>query len=737
VVAIDSLRFHIRGLKLPITLPPFGHLDVTVDASGEKQDTFYTTVHIVGELLGNTSSLETQVRLIVTREGPVAISLPKSLVVQPTNICNHRLVSIPLANVGCADVICDTIRWVVSSTDITVLHQPAFPRLLHPDEQDSVLLIYHPQRAGTETVMLSWRVRPTKGAPIDTFSLIKLSSYSISRATASVANIQFDSIRICDARDTSFRVYNESCQWTEVVGSTEPLDPSFIATVTKNSWLAPGDSIDIPVALVPVAPGDHTGIVSLFLRDSSGSEQALDVPLSAYITPSLRAWSISSSSVDWVNVDPCSTHDTLITIRNLGVCDTLSVDSLWSGGSNWFRGNLAGPTKLAPGDSTSIQVHLGARDDRSSQGAITVRLSGHDTTIDLTASTLSTGPQLVLEALESTEFEAAYCAAVARRFVVRNRTCQDLTIDSLGVTGDAFAIYPSLNLPRTLRPGASDTIQVVFSAEDTNAHAGDLVACSGGDRASLSLTGLASTRPKSFALGVFAVGATTLLPGELAKLEVRAANDVPDSLGLRRISAHLSIDQDLFRLVSVTPDTNWRLSSAEDAGGISLTFDRPTADATIARGMPMATVTLEAMLSKRQTTECSIEQLTLNDDDSSYKTCILAPASSAFEPLSIRLVCGDSLLMRQMQGLPLTLDNITVQQHGASARIEAFLHSNAEAVAQCQIADVAGRIVFSDERHIQQGTNRLVFEIPGISGSYELVLTSRDSRVSRSFIIVR
>lgn len=737
ILAADSLRFRIRGLALPVTIAPYGEYDVAVDASAETQDTFYTSVRIVAELRGNTASLETTATLIVQHEGPIAISLPKSIAVQPTNICNSRLVSIPIANVGCADIVCDSAWWTVPSSFLTVLHQPTYPRLLHPDERDSVLALYHPQRVGTESAMLSWRLRPAKGPPVDTFSLIKLSSYSISSATASLRAIEFDSLRICDATDTLFYIRNESCQWTQIVGANALLDPSFIAAVPVGTWLAPGDSVPARIALAPVAPGHHAGTLSVFLRDSGGSEQALSIPLAANVSASVRAIAISDVRVAWRDLDPCSAHDTLITIRNLGICDTITFDSLWSSGSPWFRALHEEPRKLGPGDALVIRVHLVTSDAPLTFGSLTVRLSGVDTTIDLSASTRSTGPRFILEPLGTTSFHAAYCASDAHSFLLRNRTCNDVVVDTIGLTDPSFTIYPPIALPTTLPAGEADTIEIVYSATDTESHEADLSAHSGTESQSLRVSGVTTTRLRSIAVGVYAMGPTSLLPGDPVTFELRAMNDIDDSLHLRRMSAHLAIDRDMFRFASLNAASPWSLTSVPDPTGFLLTFERPTTgSAKLTSGMPLALVKCEAMLSTRQFTDVAIDRLTLNDDDAAYRACVLAPAGGQELPLAVELKCGDPLLLDRLQGLPLSVDRIVPKRHGAKTQITVSLRSVQEAAVNTRIIDMSGRLVLEREERIPAGRSTLVFDAELATGNYELVLQSATAQLLRSFCVL-
>jgi hypothetical protein len=206
---------------------------------------------------------------------------------------------------------------------------------------------------------------------------------------------------------------------------------------------------------------------------------------------------------------------------------------------------------------------------------------------------------------------------------------------------------------------------------------------------------------------------------------------------LESISAHLALDPDLFRVISVRAVSNWQVTNAPDGTGFILRFDRPTAGSpTIARGTTLARVKLEGRLSRLQSTVCSIDRLILNDDDASYRRCVLAPASGILQPLSITLSCGDSLILARLQGLPLIVDKIFLEQNGKATRVLVNLHSSHATTVFVRMVDMSGRVILRNNQSVPAGISTVAFDAQLTSGSYEFVIESEASVLTRRLTVV-
>ena len=172
--------------------------------------------------------------------------------------------------------------------------------------------------------------------------------------------MEFDSILQCNERERSAFVRNESCKPTKLVRLVPSGDLSFISvSPSVGNWIAPGDSVELRVRLRPRATGNRQDKVTLYYRDSSGSDQDLTVDLHAFVIADIPHDTMSTTAIAMDSIAPCSSRDNVVTITNQSLCDTVTITQALVRGSPWFGADTTNlPISIAPGQTDSVRIHV-------------------------------------------------------------------------------------------------------------------------------------------------------------------------------------------------------------------------------------------------------------------------------------------------------------------------------------------------------------------------------------------
>ncbi len=662
VVCDDSSRFSAKASYLPFGIAPRGKASITVTGHGESRGVFQTILTLYVHVRGKSFTFALPVALLIDADGKVQADItPTNVSFSPTSICGKRENVFYILNSACLSYKLISVDWENPSTSFQIISQPLVPRTLNSGDVDSVVVRFSPQQIGNASATI--RVTFIADSVVhDTLITITGMGYTQSKARLSELETQFDTISQCELSDAIAYVRNESCDSTQIVEVIAPNDVSYVVLDPKPPiWVPPGDSVPIHVKLNPSnhagSAGDHLDSVEFRLKNKGGSEQALDLVLKAYVLSARRQASLSIARYIDSSFTPCSEKDTIITLRNLGRCDTLSVKTLNVTGSNWFstssEPNL--PVSLLPGDSLVVHLHINAAPDSSTVGRLMLSGDRFDTSIVLQAS-VHKSSGLGLEAIyRDTLFVAKRCTNHSGHVRYQNLTCGTLTIDSAWIAdaaGNASRFQlGSIRLPLTLKPGDTVDFPIIFSSDaigDTSAtlqvrtregRAADAVLMHGhitGVRGTATLIPQSTTGANTWKVDV----------GTVTNVELVMHDLVPDTTNLSDIHIRLLFDDNVLTSKTGLGLNGWNIASQTAGSGyLDLDLSR-TNVSTIKAGDAVASIPFYCTLGDALSSSVTLQDLTLNHDDPDYKRCVLTALPSLDSALiNINPFCGDSLML--------------------------------------------------------------------------------------------
>ncbi len=737
---LDSVHFHVMT-KLPTTLLPFGSLPIAISASGETRDTFLTMIDVVTEVAGVVTHLQMPAALYVPRDGPVTPGLPRLAVVAPTNICAKRKYTIPIHNLGCFRMICESPHWIIPIPELRILSQPSYPDTINPGESDSIIMEYAPDLPLSKTAILGINMH-SASSNIDTSIQIHTSAYDLSKATLSADAMEFDSLLICNESERSVFIRNESCKPTRV---TEIVASSYLdfisASPSVGDALGPGDSVEVRVRFKPRTPGDKLDSLTLFFLDSSNTPQALTVALHGYVIPDVPHVTMSIASVSMTDLDPCSDHDTSVTITNVSLCDTITIARADLSGTSWFTADVSSlPTRLAPGHSAQVHIHIQTNSDSASDASLHLTGAGIDTTLPLRAITAPIKGDEVLASYTDTVFHAKLCSSDVKKFVLRNRTCGPLEVNDLHLTDStAFGIISPRAVPFVIPANSSVAFDVLFNADDTTSRTAAIHYTTSDGRIvrDIPISSMTTTRPLLARLTLRALDGSTVvsrLPGDTLSIALMSLDDIPDSSGPVKIAARLGYDHDLLDLQGIRSNANWT------------TAPQPTDDVRLVSSTshaldtrtPLAVVSFTTHFAEPHSTNVQLTSSSFNDGDTTFASCVLSSMVIGGVACSIAPFCGDSLYGDALLNLPVSLNRVEAVETAGLTALHLRITAQTSTPLHFSVTDMRG-VVVSDlgayAPHV--GDQEITYPFRASSGVYVLVLESEGRRLGRRFSITK
>src|SRR5581483_4462862 len=470
----DSAHFSVTGVTFPLLAAAGSSVSIPIVAYGVRKDTLTTPLDITLVSDGIKTHVSVLAKLIVLKDGVPKPGLAGATFVTPTNICTRRLATVPIKNLGCNPLVCDTVRWLASVPDLKVVRMPSFPDTLDISQRDSIVLEFTPENVGNETAILEWKMH-SASQHIDTITGIHTSAYSLSRATLSDSALEFGSLLICDTNERISFIHDDSCLSPQIVSFEAPQNSEFeLLAPPLHTWIAPGDSTEVLIGLRPNSGGERTDSVTFILQDSAGAEQSLTVQLHGIIVADTPHIQIAPTSITSADLSPCSSLDTSISIRNASRCQSIALSASLRALGTWFSLDSTGEIELAPGDSETLRIHVRTTSDSASTNAVHIVGTSIDTFVALAASNNIGGTELAVRAPD-TVFHAKLCSSDAKHFVWKNGTCGPVELEGLALTdSNTFAMLGAWR-DTVVAPGDSVTMQILYSAEDTLDHSSSLV----------------------------------------------------------------------------------------------------------------------------------------------------------------------------------------------------------------------------------------------------------------------
>lgn len=250
-------------------------------------------------------------------------------------------------------------------------------------------------------------------------------------------------------------------------------DPEFTRAPALAESLAPGQERRVEVTFAPTREDSFDAVLEV-LSDDPDRERVPVIFHAGGVTAALCA---DPTSVDYGTVPRGQVVDRTITLTACGRApvELTGVDTM--GAEFTVTTSVAVPVTLAMGESRRVDVRYAPADLGRDQGMFRARSSGGDVLVPLTGQTEACD----LTALPASLSFGGVGAGRSRSLnvVVSNAGRAACTVSAVTLTGSGeFRLPAAPTVPRTLAPGAVETLAVEYAPTDTMPDMGNLVLAS-------------------------------------------------------------------------------------------------------------------------------------------------------------------------------------------------------------------------------------------------------------------
>jgi photosystem II stability/assembly factor-like uncharacterized protein len=723
------------------------HLHLVTNGKGLR------TAQMLLEFLSGSTTLDTSIVLTArtAHDIPISAALSRDHVAfGPVSTCNAKQIEIRIKNDQCRDLMITKVTLPDQDSTFESM-QLTLPDTLHAGATDSMILFFHPHKAGSASAYLTVTFS-ADGTTKDTLIEITGAGYEVVSAEFEPPSLDLGAISACETSLGEAWLVNYSCDSVYVTEARLTSASAFVlGALTLPVWLHRGDSLLVKVTVASTQMGPINDTIEVRMRPGSTSAPEVSrlLNLRARVVRSAATLSLLPAGFVVHGISPCAKRDTTITFSNPSLCDSLTITSLTTTGDPILDYAMPLPVTLPPGASIMMSVTLHPQPGAKQSATIHIKGPATDTAIVFVLSAKQPDRTFSLVRTDSI-FTNKPCEIVRHQYTITSTGCQSVTIDSVMLRSAGaqmrFAFDSSVALPTILQPGESKIVYLLYDANQ----AGDSLAAltftsTSGQRASIRLTGIANGSISHVRLELVADDGSylkqiKLLDGARALLVFR--DPVSSVLGLTAIQCQIAYDCDVLELVGIDPSKGWSVidTTPIGAGRYSLTLGSQF-PAQFNTGDALASIRFVLTVGKNQSSGITLSDVRFNRNDSLFANCILAAdVPRDLLTISIHNECGDSLIRVALSNEPLIVERVTPNPiFEAPAYIEVDLVAQQPTIVKVSIVDASGvtRRRWT-ERSLDLGKSKLLLDMDGLSnGVYFLTLESPYQTVVRKVVIAR
>lgn len=748
----DPTAFTLTLPSFPAGIPAGGSLRIPLSAKSSLAPGTYNAILTLTILSGGiTRDLTINLSdIILSLSEPRTNLIPGSAKFDTVSICEAATDTIVMKNTLCNDLLIENIRIqpaaAAAQFSFSLLHKN-IPDTLAQKKSDTIVVQYKPTVGGPIAGSLVFTIGLAPTNTRDTIVPVSGIGKALAGSSLESGLLHFADTVPCSTQELSTHLYNNSCSYDTIVSILPTGDKSFsVLSPAPPASIASGDSVLIQIRENPLSPGAKFDSVRVVIHSSTGAVDTVVLKVSGLVNKPAHVLSfISILQLD--SLAPCTGFDTTITIKNLGLCDTLIIDSLLILGPNWFKiGNTTVPTRILPGESFTCTLFFTPGAKANASGSLHIYGFGIDTIIIINANSRVGGAPLTLS-LDSL-FASSFCKPATHTFTLQNTSCDPIVFDDLTLknsNGTQFTFTPNITLPLTIPPGGKQDIIVTFDPSAI----GDSIATftyrstiSGLSR-TITLTGKLTTIKQTAHLEIMIspnLKLTTVQSGTGVTVRLLLQDAVDPSLGLQSVKATLTYFDNVLSVLPgfTSASSGWKLNSTTPGKG-SLTLDLSRTDNNpLPAGSEIATVKFETYVADSTYTPLDLQNPEFNGNDPVFRSCVLSPLT--LDPVTITVAeCGSKILSGFINHDYTVLSNITIHPNPASSgtQINVNFKLNQQSDLTVTLFDELGRTVSRiTKTRLLRGKQDMTLDLPkGASGSYILSIEAGGMRQSRKIVI--
>jgi hypothetical protein len=401
------------------------------------------------------------------------------------------------------------------------------PITLQPGQQVTFSVIFDPTTAATANGQLS--LSTDTGSPVNV-SLAGTGVQNTSPAlTISAPSLDFGHVQVgakgvLQLKLTSSGTAPVTISSSKIAGQQYQIS-SVAYPAGASGWpvtLNPGQQVVLSITFSPDSADSFTGDLALASNASGGTA---DIPLSgtgdAVPTPNLT---LSTTSISFGQAQIGSKVSRSLTLTSTGNAP-LDINTITLSGAAFSVGTLSLPATLQPNQQLTVTVTFDPTTQGPDAGTLTVMSNDNSgpATVSLGGyGRTAAAPQLTVNPTAVSFGNVPLNVASTQPVTLTSTGTAPVTISAAAANGAPFSVS-GVNLPVTLNPNQSVTLQVQFDPNATGSASGQLTVTSNSTTGAttnipLSGTGTAATTPgltvstNSLSFGNVAVNSSATLP---------------------------------------------------------------------------------------------------------------------------------------------------------------------------------------------------------------------------------
>lgn len=745
-VVSDPATFTISNPTLPLSIGPNGSINIGLGVNTVTPGDY--TASVLVRLSNGTTFLDTlitiKLKVLSARDPLVTFSKP-SVKFDSVSTCDIRFDTLRITNTICKQVTIENISIAPTGPALTVIYQPSGVRFLKPNETDSIIVAYAPSDETPLVATISIRTAFDPATTRDTQIAITGFGKAFGDAVLSTTSLTFSSMNECEETDVESWLVNLSCDSAEIVGLELPTDAGFqIVEPTLPMDIAPDDSVRVRIHVGPISSGSKFDSVSIRIRTRSGVERELKLTLLGTVKSTQRLLTLSDT-LKLDSLPPCTTIDTVITLVNHGICDTLVIDTVMLAGASWFGVDpILLPITLIPNDS--IQVRLQFRPPVNGQSGGDLRFIGNglDTSVVLQ---IGTGPYVDPMPMSLTDslFTAFLCKNARQHIRLSNPFCDTLVIDNISLTGNGtqFTFTSGLTLPLLIMPGKDTLLEIEFNPNAPGDSTALLMIGSGENSITKTVSLLGSYRNTKGVAGIDATignGAKQLLIGQddFFVVNIVANNFIEKARDLTTIECSFRFNDNVLTYENSAYLWGGLGSFQRDSGFLRFVLNTATTN-DIQPGQVLATVTFSTTIG--DSTYSPIDFIArLNPSDSLYHLCVLEPLAADPIRVDIDDTCGDAIIRKWINRRLDIFDNFSIVPNPTSDLREVkvtfdLLHQQDVTLS---IYDANGKkLTDKNYPELRKGKHEMHLDLPQVSEGWCFVMVESPGQRDVKKLVLR
>jgi hypothetical protein len=643
---------------------------------------------------------------------------------------------------------CDTVilrQLLLNSNDWKALDVTGatlrFPIVIPPGGSVNIVLEFHPTKLGAIKASMTLAFHYQQYDSVHTVGL-RGSGRQVGQLEF-VQSIDFGSVSVCVTVDTAIEFTNSSCDPITIDSLTVSAPFQLLDANALPTTVGAGKSVKFRIHFAPNGKvlSQSTAVLKYFFDNGTRYDT---IQLAARGTPGESIYTLTPP-IDSIRFDDRTECDepesATLTISNTG-CDTMWVSSIVMDGPETHALKAAAdalPAVLVSGASASIRISLDSLlpgdydrnvriEYRAADGSI------RDTTIAVHARVLPGTRTLALDTAGINFGTVSVCALHDTVIIYKNTGC--MPIDVLGWRMSTFA--QSFNVtgsgqspPIHLFPGQSDSL-FLFCPKAAGDYRDTIIVLTNADGPPQRLIPIAlKVLPTDSVAFRLSLVKPRLKAGEVTQLNVYPDRPVSGK-GLTTIEGTFEYDRDRssFLTASVSSPYNVMQTPLPATGALGHLGFKLESLADMALNPTVAVLSLQVRSTLTDSVDrpITLQDVTLNSSVPDYSRCTLSARGSQVV-LSLDAQCGDSLIMRDLQGAPLLhVQSVVPNPIGLSSNYRATLGVHSELAASLKITlfDAKGKEVYSTSEHVPaHATEDVALDCNHLpSGVYYYVVTA-------------